>query len=111
MQENIHFTFETSSWTNVTREKAATKKKQWIKNELSLLCKKYEVLIKIIKKKNVKKSINQIFQKIKSVLMMQQNLIMLLYKLESENVALHAINSEIWMILKRFQEWMKKIID
>ncbi len=55
MQENIHFTFETSSWTNVTREKAATKKKQWFKNELSLLCKKYEVLIKIIKKKNVKK--------------------------------------------------------
>jgi len=52
--------------------------------------------MKITKKKDVKKIqkklIDQIFQEIESMLMMQQNLIMSLCKLESEDVALHVIS-------------------
>jgi len=41
-----------------------------------------------------KKSVNQIFQKIENMLMMQQDLIMLICKLKSKDIALHAISSE-----------------
>jgi len=41
-----------------------------------------------------KKSVNQIFQKIENMSTMQQNLIMSIYKLESEDVALYAVSSE-----------------
>ena len=41
-----------------------------------------------------KKSVDQIFQRIKNMLMMQQDLIMLIRKLESEDIALHAVSSE-----------------
>jgi hypothetical protein len=41
-----------------------------------------------------KKSVDQIFQRIKNMLMMQQDLIMSICKLESEDIALHAVSSE-----------------
>jgi len=41
-----------------------------------------------------KKSVDQIFQRIKNMLMMQQDLIMLIRKLESKDIALHAVSSE-----------------
>jgi len=45
-------------------------------------------------KKIQKKSVDQIFQRIKNMLMMQQDLIMSIRKLESEDIALHAVSSE-----------------
>jgi len=63
-----------------------------------LLRKKREVLVKIAKRKEMKKiqkkSVDQIFQKIENMSTMQQDLIMLIHKLESEDVALHAVSSE-----------------
>jgi len=54
--------------------------------------------VKIVKRKEMKeiqkKSVDQIFQKIKNILMMQRDLIMLICKLESEDVALHVVSSE-----------------
>ncbi len=115
MQENTCFMFKTSSWTDVAKEEAATMRKQRLRDELLLLRKEREVLMKIIKKKEVKKiqkkSIKQIFQRIKSASMMQWDLIMLLRNLESEDVALHVISSETRTILKRSQEWAKRIIN
>jgi len=74
-------------------------KKQQLKDKLSLLHKECKVLIKIMKKKDMKKIqkklINQIFQRIENKLTMQQDLIMLLCKLKSEDVALHVISLEI----------------
>ncbi len=50
-------------------------RKQQFKNNISLFCKEYKILIKVAKRKNIKKIqkklINQIFQEIKTVLMMQ----------------------------------------
>jgi len=50
-------------------------RKQQFKDNLSLLCKKREIIMKIVKRKEVKeiqkRSINQIFQEIASVSMMQ----------------------------------------
>jgi len=54
--------------------------------------------VKIAKRKEMKKiqkkSVDQIFQKIENMSTMQQDLIMLIHKLESEDVALHAVSSE-----------------
>jgi len=54
--------------------------------------------MKIMKRKKMKKIqkrlIDQIFQEIASMLMMQQNLIMLLCKLESKDIALHMMSSK-----------------
>jgi len=41
-----------------------------------------------------KKSVDQIFQRIENMLTTQQDLIMSIRKLESEDVALHAVSSE-----------------
>ncbi len=108
----MHFTFKTSSWINVAKEEATIEKQQF-KDDLSSLCKKHKILVKIVKKKKMKeiqkKSIDQIFQEIANVLMMQQNLIMLLYKFESEDIALHMMSSKIQAALKKSQTWVKKI--
>ncbi len=49
-------------------------RKQQLKGDLSLLCKRREVLVKIVKRKKMKeiqkKSVDQIFQKIENMLMM-----------------------------------------
>ncbi len=90
-------------------------KKQWLRNDLSSLCKKHEILVKIAKRKKMKeiqkKSVDQIFQRIKNMLMMQQDLIMSIRKLESEDIALHAVSSEAWATLKKFQKWVKRIAN
>ena len=41
--------------------------------------------------------------------MMQRDLIVSLCKLESEDIALHAMSSKAWAALEKFQTWMKKI--
>ncbi len=54
--------------------------------------------MKIVKRKKIKKIqkklIDQIFQEIANMLTMQQNLIMSLRKLESEDIALHVMSSK-----------------
>ncbi len=62
-------------------------------------------------KKIQKRSIDQIFQKIASMSTTQQDLIMSLRKLESEDIALHAMSSEAWTALEKSQTWIKKIAD
>ncbi len=54
-------------------------------------------------KEDTKKSIEQILQEITNVSTAQRNLIMSLCKLESEDIILHAMSSEVWANLKRFQ--------
>ncbi len=112
MQENMHFTFKTSSWINVAREEAIMKKQQF-RDDLSLLCKKRKILMKIMKRKEVKeiqkRLIDQIFQEIASVSMTQRDLIMSLRKLESENIALHMMSLKAQAALKKSQTWVKRI--
>jgi predicted Zn-dependent peptidase len=81
----------------VTREEV-TMRKQRLRNELSSLRKRREVIMKIAERKKIekiqKKSIEQILQEITNVLTAQRNLIMFLRKLESEDITLHAVSSE-----------------
>jgi len=81
----------------MTREELSTRKQRF-KEESSLLCKRHKVMIKIANKEEVekmqKKIIKQILQKIADVSMNQQNLIMFLCKLSSENIFLHAVSSD-----------------
>ncbi len=56
-----------------------------------------------------KRLIDQIFQEIASMLMMQRDLIMLLRKLESEDIALYAMSLKAWAVLEKFQTWVKRI--
>ncbi len=112
MQENTYFTFETSLWVDVVREEA-TMKKQWLRDDLSSLCKRREILVKIVKRKEMKKIqkrlIDQIFQEITNMSMMQWDLIVSLCKLESEDIALHMMSLKVQAALEKFQTWVKKI--
>ncbi len=112
MQENTRFTFKTLSWVDVTREEAITRKQRF-RNDLSSLCKKHEILMKTVKRKEVKKiqkrSINQIFQEIASMSTTQQDLIMSLRKLESKDIALHMMSLKARAALEKSQTWMKRI--
>ena len=56
-----------------------------------------------------KRLIDQIFQEIANVLTTQRNLIVLLRKLKSKDIALHVMSSKAWAVLEKFQTWMKKI--
>ncbi len=82
----------------MTREEV-TAKEQRLRDELSLLRKKWEVMMKIAERKKIekiqKKSIKQILQEITNMLTAQRDLIMSLQKLESEDIILHAVSSEI----------------
>jgi len=82
----------------VTREEV-TMKKQFLRNELSSLRKKREVMMKIAERKKIKKIqkkfIEQILQEITNVLTAQRNLIMSFRKLKSEDITLHAVSSEV----------------
>ncbi len=64
-------------------------------------------MMKIAERKKIKKiqkkSIQQILQEITNVLTVQRNLIVSLRKLESEDITLHAVSSEVQANLKRFQ--------
>jgi len=111
-QENMHFTFKTSSWVNVAREEVTTEKQQ-LRDDLSLLCKKRKILVKIVKRKEMKeiqkRLIDQIFQEIANVSTTQQNLIVSLRKLESEDIALHMMSLKVQAALEKFQAWVKRI--
>ena len=111
-QENTRFTFKTSSWVDVAREEA-TMRKQRFRDDLSSLRKRREILMKIVKRKEMKKiqkrSIDQIFQEIANVSMTQSNLIVSLCKLESKDIALHIMSLKAWAVLEKSQTWMKKI--
>ncbi len=108
----MHFTFKTSSWINVAREEATIKKQQF-RNDLSLLCKKREILVKIRKRKEMKeiqkRLIDQIFQEIANASTTQRNLIVLLCKLESEDITLHVMSLKAQAALEKTQTWVKKI--
>ena len=82
-------------------------RKQRFRNNLSSLRKRREILIKIVKRKEMKKiqkrSIDQIFHEIANVLMTQPNLIVSLRKLESEDIALHVMSSKAQAVLEKFQ--------
>ncbi len=71
--------------------------------------------MKIAERKKIekiqKKSIEQILQEITNVLTAQRNLIMSLRKLESEDITLHAVSSEVRANLKRSQTWAKEIAN
>jgi len=81
----------------VTREEIATRKQRSRSDSLSLR-KKREVMIKIMNKREIKeiqkKLIEQILQKIADVLTDQRDLIVLLCKLSSDDIFLHAVSSD-----------------
>ncbi len=113
-QDSTCFSSKITSWANVTRKEVTTKK-QRLRDELSSLRKKWEVMMKIAERKKIKKiqkkSIEQILQEITNVLTVQRNLIVSLCKLESEDITLHAVSSEVQANLKRFQTWAKEIAN
>ena len=90
----------------MTREEATTRE-QRLRDELSSLRKRREVMMKIAERKEIKKIqkkfIEQILQEITNVLTAQRDLIMSLRKLESEDIILHAVSLETQVNLKRSQ--------
>jgi len=84
-----------------------TTEKQQLRDDLSLLCKKRKILVKIVKRKEMKeiqkRLIDQIFQEIANVSTTQQNLIVSLRKLESEDIALHMMSLKVQAALEKFQ--------
>ncbi len=111
-QKSIRLSMKITSWANVTR-KEITIRKQRLRNDSSLLCKKREVMIKIMNRREIKeiqkKLIKQILQRIANVSTDQRNLIMLLRKLNSDDISLHAVSSNAWANLKKTQMWAKEI--
>ncbi len=96
-QKNTRLSTKITSWVNVTREEIATRKQRSRSDSLSLR-KKREVMIKIMNKREIKeiqkKLIEQILQKIADVLTDQRDLIVLLCKLSSDDIFLHAVSSD-----------------
>jgi len=96
-QKNTRLSMKITSWANMTREEIATRK-QRLKDDLLSLRKKWEVMIKIMNRREIKeiqkKSIEQILQRITDVSTGQRNLIMLLRKLSSNDIFLHAVSSD-----------------
>jgi len=111
-QKNTRLSTKITSWANMTREKIATRKQRF-RNDSSSLYKRREVMIKIMNRREVediqKKSIEQILQRIADVSTDQRNLIMLLCKLSSDDISLHAVSSNAWANLKKTQTWAKEI--
>ncbi len=103
-----------TSWANMTREEIAIKE-QHLRDDLLSLRKKWEVMIKIMNKREIekiqKKSIEQILQRIADVLTDQRNLIMSLCKLSSNDISLHAVSSDAKANLKKTQTWAKEIVS
>ncbi len=105
-QKNTRLSMKITSWANVAREEIATRK-QRSKDNSSSLRKKWEVMIKIMNRREIKeiqkKLIEQILQKIADVLTDQRNLIMSLRKLSSDDIFLHAVSSDAQANLKKTQ--------
>ena len=97
IQKSMCLSTKITSWANVTREEIATKK-QHFRNNSSLLRKRWEVMIKIMNRREIKKIqkklIEQILQRIADVSTDQRNLIMSLRKLSSNDIFLHAVSSD-----------------
>jgi len=104
MQRNTCLSLKIMSWANMTREELSMRK-QCFKEESSSLCKKCKVMIKIADREEIKKMqkkiIKRILQKIADVSTSQQNLIMSLCKLNSEDIFLHAVSSDAQANLKK----------
>ena len=102
------------SWANVTREELSMRE-QRLREELSSLCKRCEVMIKIADREEIKKMqkkiVEQILQKIADVSTSQRNLIVSLCKLSSEDIFLYAVSSDAQANLKKTQEWAKEIVN
>ncbi len=105
-QRNTHLSTKIMSWTNVTREEITTRKQRFRSNSSSLH-KKWEVMIKIMNRREIKeiqkKLIEQILQRIADVSTGQRNLIMSLRKLSSDDISLHAVSSNARANLKKTQ--------
>jgi len=90
----------------VTREEIAMRKQRFRNDSLSL-CKRQEVMIKIMNRREIKeiqkKSIEQILQRIADVSTGQRDLIVLLRKLSSNDIFLHAVSSDAQANLKKTQ--------
>ncbi len=114
MQRNMRFLSKIMSCANMIRERSSMRK-QCLKEKLSSLCKKCEIMIKITDKEEIektrKKIIKQILQRIADVSMNQQDLIVSLCKLNSEDIFLHAVSSDAQANLKKTQEWAKEIAN
>jgi len=91
----------------VTREELSMRE-QRLREELSSLCKRCEVMIKIADREEIKKMqkkiVEQILQKIADVSTSQRNLIVSLCKLSSEDIFLYAVSSDAQANLKKTQE-------
>jgi len=96
-QKNTRLSTKITSWANVTREEIATREQRF-RNNSSSLCKKREVMIKIMNRREIKeiqkKSIKQILQRIANMSTDQRNLIVSLCKLSSNDIFLHAVSSD-----------------
>ncbi len=114
MQKNTRFSSKIMSWANMIKEELLTRK-QRLREESSLLCKRREIMIKIADRKEIekmqKKIIEQILQRIANVSTSQWDLIMSLCKLSSKDIFLHAVSSDAWANLKKIQEWAKEIAN
>jgi len=81
----------------MTRKEIATRKQRF-RDDSSSFCKRREVMIKIMNRREIKeiqkKSIEQILQRIADVLTGQRNLIVSLRKLSSDDISLHAVSSD-----------------
>jgi len=113
-QKSIRLSTKITSWANVTREEM-TMRKQRLRDNSSSLCKRWKVIIKIMNRREIKeiqkKSIEQILQRIADVSTDQRNLIVLLCKLSSDDIFLHAVSSDAWANLKKTQTWAKEIVS
>ncbi len=111
-QKNTHLSTKITSWANVTREEITTREQRSRSDSLSL-CKRREVMIKIMNKRETekiqKKSIEQILQRIADVSTGQRDLIVSLRKLSSDDISLHAVSSDAQANLKKTQTWAKEI--
>ncbi len=112
IQKSTRFSTKITSWANVIREEIAMKKQRF-RDDLSSLRKRWEVMIKIMNRREIeeiqKKSIEQILQRIASMSTGQRNLIMSLRKLSSNDISLHAVSSDAQANLKKTQIWAKEI--
>ncbi len=111
-QKSMHLSTKITSWVNVTREEIAIRE-QWFRSNLSSLCKKWKVMIKIMNRREIKeiqkKLIKQILQRIADVLTDQRNLIMSLCKLNNDDISLHTVSSDAQANLNQTQTWAKEI--
>ncbi len=109
-QRSTRLSTKITSWANVTREEIVTRKQRFRDDSLSLR-KRWEVMIKIMNRREIKeiqkKSIKQILQKIADMLTDQKDLIMLLRNINSSQCphelwrcgSIALLGKPLWMIV------------